>query len=238
MAEDIQEGRARSRRELLKMAPLAAAGLLLTRGGREWVLSSGRSLSERAGLAGFNPSRLAPTFDDRELTPLDRFPLNSYLTHDPEIDLAAWRLDVAGDVRRKESRTLDDICRLPKVVQNTRHICIEGWDVIGAFGGVRLALFLDHVGADPASRFVEVRCADDYYESIDMAAARHPQSLLCYEMYGQPLTREHGAPLRLVLPTKLGYKQAKYLVGLKVTNVLSPRRGYWEDQGYPWHGGL
>ncbi len=71
-----------------------------------------------------------------------------------------------------------------------------------------------------------------------MASARHPQSLLCYEMYGQALSRGHGAPLRLVMPTKLGYKQAKYVVALNVTSVLSSRRGYWEDQGYPWHGGL
>jgi len=71
-----------------------------------------------------------------------------------------------------------------------------------------------------------------------MASARHPQTLLCYEMYGQPLMREHGAPLRLQMPTKLGYKQAKYLMTLRVTNVLSARTGYWEDQGYSWHAGL
>jgi DMSO/TMAO reductase YedYZ molybdopterin-dependent catalytic subunit len=57
-------------------------------------------------------------------------------------------------------------------------------------------------------------------------------------MYGQPLSREHGAPLRLVMPTKLGYKQAKYIVAMRVTRVLSARRGYWEDQGYGWHGGI
>lgn len=98
--------------------------------------------------------------------------------------------------------------------------------------------FLAAAGAEPDARFLEVRCEDDYYESIDLASARHPQSLLCYEMYGAPLTREHGAPLRLVMPTKLGYKQPKYVVGLKVTNVFATRRGYWEDQGYPWYGGL
>jgi DMSO/TMAO reductase YedYZ molybdopterin-dependent catalytic subunit len=123
-------------------------------------------------------------------------------------------------------------------VQNTRHICIEGWDVIGSFAGTRVDDFLTQVGADPSARFLEVECADDYYESIDMASARHPQSLLCYEMYGQPLSREHGAPLRLVMPTKLGYKQAKYIVAMRVTRVLSARRGYWEDQGYSWHGGI
>src|SRR5207248_1073042 len=82
---------------------------------------------------------------------------------------------------------------LLKFRQNTRHVCIEGWDVIGRFGGARLADFLQMIGADPAARFITVQCADDYYESLDMATARHPQSLLCYEMYDQPLTREHGA---------------------------------------------
>ena len=103
---------------------------------------------------------------------------------------------------------------------------------------MRLADFLDAVGADPHARFLTVTCADDYYESLDMATARQPQSLLCYEMYGRPLDRGHGAPLRLQLPTKLGYKQAKYLMTLNVTHVLPARRSYWGDQGYSWHGGL
>jgi DMSO/TMAO reductase YedYZ molybdopterin-dependent catalytic subunit len=231
-------GSGRSRRELLKMAPLAAAGLLLTERGRSWLLRTGLSLSDSAAAATFRSDHLAPTFGDRDVTPLDRFPLNSYLVDDPEVDLDGWRLEVSGLVRRPGACTLQTLTALPKVVQNTRHVCIEGWDVIGNFAGVTIASFLDHVGADPRAGFLEITCADDYYESIDMASARHPQSLLCYEMYGTPLSREHGAPLRLVLPTKLGYKQAKYIVGLKVTHVLTGRRGYWEDQGYPWHGGL
>jgi DMSO/TMAO reductase YedYZ molybdopterin-dependent catalytic subunit len=84
---------------------------------------------------------------------------------------------------------------------------------------------------------VTVECADNYYESLDMATALHPQTLLCYEMYGKPLTREHGAPLRLTIPTKVGYKQAKYLTSLKVTDVLE-KVGYWEDQGYSHFYGL
>jgi len=126
---------------------------------------------------------------------------------------------------------------LPPVRQNTRHVCVEGWDVIGRFGGMRLSDFLQIVGADPTARFITVNCADDYYESLDMATALHPQTLLCYEMYEQPLTREHGAPLRLQIPTKIGYKQAKYLTELKVTYVLD-KVGYWEDQGYSWFYGM
>jgi DMSO/TMAO reductase YedYZ molybdopterin-dependent catalytic subunit len=114
---------------------------------------------------------------------------------------------------------------------------VEGWDVIGRFGGTRLSEFLKMVGADSSARFVSVECADDYYESLDWPTAMHPQTLLCYEMYDQPLTREHGAPLRLTIPTKIGYKQAKYLTRLRVTHVLG-RAGYWEDQGYSEFYGL
>jgi DMSO/TMAO reductase YedYZ molybdopterin-dependent catalytic subunit len=231
-------GRSHTRRELLKMLPLAAAGVLLSERGRAAVVRAGLAASDRAAALTFRPSHLAPTFPDREVTPLERFPVNSYLVGDPEIDLDEWRLDVSGRVARRGEYSLDDLRRLPTVSQNTRHLCIEGWDVIGNFGGVPIAAFLDHVGAAADARFLEVQCADDYYESIDLESARHPQSLLCYEMSGAPLTREHGAPLRLAMPTKLGYKQAKYVVGLKVTDVLAARRGYWEDQGYPWHGGL
>ena len=220
------------------MLPLAASGLLLTDGGRTAVLQAGIGLGDRASELTFRRSALAPTFADRDVTPLDRYPVNSYLVADPEIDLDQWRRDVSGLVARPGAYTLDDLRGLPKVTQNTRHLCIEGWDVIGSFGGASVADFLRHVGAAPDVRFLEVQCEDDYYESIDLASARHPQSLLCYEMHGAPLTREHGAPLRLVMPTKLGYKQAKYLVGVKLTSVLSARRGYWEDQGYPWYGGL
>jgi DMSO/TMAO reductase YedYZ molybdopterin-dependent catalytic subunit len=227
-----------TRRELLKMTPLLGAAALLHPGARQAIVDRGLSLSDAASAATFRGAHLAPTFDDRAVTPLDRYPLNSYLVDDPEVDLDAWRLEVSGLVRRVQSFTLDELRQMPKVTQNTRHICIEGWDVIGNYGGVRIADLLAVVGAESSARFIEVACADDYYESIDLDSARHPQSLLCYEMYGQPLTREHGAPLRLVLPTKLGYKQAKYLVGLRVTNVLTARRGYWEDQGYSWYGGV
>jgi DMSO/TMAO reductase YedYZ molybdopterin-dependent catalytic subunit len=133
---------------------------------------------------------------------------------------------------------LDFFRALPKVSQNTRLVCVEGWEASGNCAGARIAEFLERVGADPAARFLEVRCADDLYQSIDMACARHPQSLLCYEMYGAPLDRGHGAPLRLALPTKLGYKQAKYLTHLTVSHVLGARRGYWEDQGYGWYAGI
>jgi DMSO/TMAO reductase YedYZ molybdopterin-dependent catalytic subunit len=227
-----------ARRELLKMLPLAGAAALLSPAWRSSAIERGLALSDAASAWAFDPRLSAPTYRDAQVTPLDRFPLNSYLVDDPEIDLDTWRLSVSGRVSAPGEYSLEDLRALPRVTQNTLHICIEGWDVVGRFGGVRLPDLLTFVGADPRAGFVEVTCADDYYESLDMATARHPQSLLCDEMYGRPLTREHGAPLRLVLPTKLGYKQAKYLVGLRVSDVLGPKRGYWVDQGYSWYGGV
>jgi DMSO/TMAO reductase YedYZ molybdopterin-dependent catalytic subunit len=227
-----------SRRELLKMLPLAGAAMLLHPSWRSRALEHGLALSDSVSAWTFDSRLLAPTYADAEVTPFERFPLNSYLVHDPEIDLEEWRLEVSGLVAKPGEYRVAALRALPRVRQNTRHICIEGWDVIGSFGGVRLVDVLTLVGADPRARILEIACADDYYESLDMATARHPQSLLCDEMYGRPLTREHGAPLRLILPTKLGYKQAKYIVGLRVSDVLGPKRGYWVDQGYSWYGGL
>ncbi len=226
-----------SRRELFKLAPVIALGAFAVPKLQPSLLKAGLGFSDWASGKLFRHGHLAPTFDDSQLTAFDRFPINGYDVEDPEVDLDKWNLTVAGSVARPGDYTLDRFQALPKFTQNTRHVCVEGWDVIGKFGGARLSDFLKTVGADLTASFVTVECADDYYESLDMATALHPQTMLCYEMYGQPLTREHGAPLRLTIPTKVGYKQAKYLTALKVTSVLS-RVGYWEDLGYSEFYGL
>ncbi len=226
-----------NRRELLKLSPVLALGAFAIPKLQKPLLKTELAFSDWASARLFRSGHLAPTFDDSELTPFARFPINGYDVDDPGVDFDNWTLTVSGAVRKPGDYTLAQIQTLPKFRQNTRHVCIEGWDVIGRFGGARLADFLQMIGADPAARFITVQCADDYYESLDMATARHPQSLLCYEMYDQPLTREHGAPLRLNIPTKIGYKQAKYLTDLKVSHVLE-KAGYWEDQGYSEFYGL
>ena len=228
-----------TRRELLTLAPLGILAGFATPEYSDPAIRKGLEIADRAGEWLFRPSHLAPTYRDADLTPLARFPVNRYSTYEPtEADITRWRLYVEGLVSRPGEYTLDQIRALPKVVQNVRHICIEGWDVIGQFGGARLSDLLLLVGADPSARYVEVGCLDDYYSSIDMASARHPQTLACYEMYGQPLTGGHGAPLRLHLPVKLGYKSSKHIYSLKVSNVLRAERGFWEDQGYSWYGGI
>ncbi|MGA9471514.1 MAG: molybdopterin-dependent oxidoreductase [Terriglobales bacterium] len=234
---DVRKFKSLTRRELLKLTPVIALGAFAIPRLQMPLLKAGLGFSDWASARLFRSGHLAPTFADSDVAPFDKFPINDYDVDDPQVDFDRWTLTVSGAVRKPGDYTLAQIQALPKFTQNTRHVCIEGWDVIGNFSGVRLADFLKAIGADPTAKFVTVACADDYYESIDMATARHPQSLLCYEMYGRPLTREHGAPLRLSIPTKIGYKQAKYLTDLKVTNVLE-KIGYWEDQGYSEFYGL
>jgi len=226
-----------SRRELLKVAPVLVLGAFAIPGAQEWLLKKGLGFSDWASGAMFRRNHLAPTFADSELTPFEKFPINDYDVDDPGVIFENWTLTVTGAVQKPGDYKLEQIQALPRTRQNTRHICVEGWDVIGRFGGTRLSNFLNMIGADTSARFIAVKCADDYYESLDMATALHPQTLLCWEMYDRPLTREHGAPLRLNIPTKIGYKQAKYLTDLKVTNVLD-KVGYWEDQGYSEFYGL
>jgi DMSO/TMAO reductase YedYZ molybdopterin-dependent catalytic subunit len=226
-----------NRRELLKLAPVLAFGAFAFPKFQGLLLKKGLAFSDWMSARMFRKGHLATTFADSQLTPFAKFPINGYDVDDPEVDFDHWTLTVAGAIQQPGGYTLAQIQALPKFRQNTRHVCVEGWDVIGRFGGARLSDYLKMIGADLTAKFVTVECADDYYESLDMATALHPQTLLCYEMYDEPLSRAHGAPLRLQIPTKVGYKQAKYLTDLKVTNVLE-RVGYWEDQGYSEFYGL
>ena len=225
-----------NRRELLKLSPVLLLGAFAVPSWRERLLTAGGEWSDRASAGLFRDAHPATTFAEADLTPLGQFPYNGFSP--PEIDVDRWALVVGGAVARPGAYDLASLRALPRQVQNTRHVCVEGWDVVGRFGGARLSDFLTLVGADSAAPFLTVTCADGYYESLDIETARHPQSLLCYEMYDRPLDAGHGAPLRLSLPTKLGYKHAKYLTTLDVSYVRPARHGYWSDQGYSWYAGL
>lgn len=227
-----------SRRELLKVAPVLALGIFAVPKVQQALLKKGLGFSDWVSARLFRPRHHASTFADEDLTPFDQFPINDYDVDDPGVIFENWTLTVSGALQNPGEYPLAQIQALPKFRQNTRHVCVEGWDVIGRFGGARLSDFLNMIGADTSARYITIACADDYYESLDMETALHPQTLLCYEMYDRPLTREHGAPLRLSVPTKIGYKQAKYLTALTVTNVLGGKVGYWEDQGYSEFYGL
>jgi DMSO/TMAO reductase YedYZ molybdopterin-dependent catalytic subunit len=234
---DAQKFSRMSRRELLKVAPVLALGVFAIPRVQESLLKKGLGFSDWASARVFRRGHTARIFADSELTAFEKFPINGYDVDDPGVDLENWTLSVGGAVQKPGEYKLEQIQALPRLRQNARHVCVEGWDVIGRFGGARLSDFLKMVGADTSARYITLGCADDYYESLDMATALHPQTLLCYEMYDRALTREHGAPLRLNVPTKIGYKQAKYVTELKVTNLLE-KVGYWEDQGYSSFYGL
>jgi DMSO/TMAO reductase YedYZ molybdopterin-dependent catalytic subunit len=183
----------------------------------------------------FASDRLAPTYPESMIT--RPFPFNAFygIEQAPAVDASSYRLDVSGLVADKHSWDLNELSRLPQSAQVTRHICVEGWSAIGKWGGVTFANFLKQVGADLTAKYVGFKCADDYYTSIDMATALHPQTLLTLTYDGQTLPAKYGFPMKLRMPTKLGYKNPKHIMALFVTNNYPG--GYWEDKGYNWFGG-
>jgi DMSO/TMAO reductase YedYZ molybdopterin-dependent catalytic subunit len=183
----------------------------------------------------FDPNRLAPTYPEAMIT--RPFPFNAYYGEDEirQVDGESYRLEVTGLVADKHAWTLAELQAMPQSDQVTRHICVEGWSAIGKWGGVPFASFLRRVGADLAAKYVGFKCADNYYTSIDMATALHPQTLLTLTYDGQTLPPRYGFPMKLRMPTKLGYKNPKHIQAIFVTNTYPG--GYWEDQGYNWFGG-
>lgn len=183
----------------------------------------------------FDPKALAPTYPESMIT--RPFPFNAFYSEDeaPEVIETDYRLEVTGLVADKHRWRLDELRAMAQTEQITRHICVEGWSAIGRWGGVRFSDFLKRVGADLNAKYVGFECADDYYTSIDMPTALHPQTLLTLTYDGQVLPRKYGFPMKLRMPTKLGYKNPKHIQAIFVTNRYPG--GYWEDQGYSWFGG-
>ncbi|MDB5628868.1 MAG: Twin-arginine translocation pathway signal [Tardiphaga sp.] len=192
--------------------------------------------NDRIQAAIFNPNTLAPTFKDSDIR--RPFPFNAFYTLDeaPEIDGNAWRLEVSGLVSNKKSWTLAGLNALPQVNQITRHICVEGWSAIGSWSGTPLPDFLKLIGADTNAKFVWFKCAEDYTTSIDMQTAMHPQTQMTLKFDGQTLPRAYGYPMKVRVPTRLGFKNPKYVTAMEVTNDY--KGGYWEDQGYNDYSGL
>jgi DMSO/TMAO reductase YedYZ molybdopterin-dependent catalytic subunit len=160
----------------------------------------------------------------------------------------AYRLPVEGLVDRPHTFTLAELRAMPPLAQATRHDCVEGWSMIGKWSGVPLAHVLAMVGPKPTAKYVVFHCFDkddsgtEYYESLSLHEAAHPQTLLALDVNGKPLDADHGAPVRLRVPTQLGYKSAKWVRGIEIAdafpNTLLSKGGYWEDQGYGWYAGI
>jgi DMSO/TMAO reductase YedYZ molybdopterin-dependent catalytic subunit len=200
------------------------------------VLKRVSQFNDTVQAAMFRPNHLAPTYSEAQVVKPPRF--NAY--YDIEdivpIDAATWKLELAGNIENKKPWTAREIYALPEEEWIVRHICVEGWDYIGQWSGVNLKQFLQRVGADLTAKYVSFKCADDYYGSIDMASALHPQTILATKYAREPITDPFGFPLRLRTATKLGFKNPKWITAIEVTNEY--RGGYWEDRGFNWFSGI
>lgn len=210
-------------------------GTLSSNDGVDRLLRAMSGFNDRVQALLFNPHRLAPTYAANQIT--QPFPFNAFYGIDdvPDIDPDSWKLEVSGLVADRTPWTVQRLRTLPQESQITRLICVEGWSAIGQWSGVPFRTFLERIGADTTARYVGFKCADKYYSSIDMATALHPQTIMTLDYGGNPLPGAYGAPMRLRVPTKLGFKNPKYIQALFVTNTYPG--GYWEDQGYNWFSG-
>ena len=239
---DAERELAPSSRRVFLAGALSLGGLSMLTGcsvrdeqSAERLLAHVSRLNDRIQAGLFDPDRLAPTYPESMIT--RPFPFNAYYREDrvPRVDGGDYRLEVSGLVADRTDWTLAALQALPQTSQVTRHIFIEGWSAIGKWGGVRFSTFLDRIGADRSARYVGFRCADGYHTSIDMPTARHAQTLLTLTYDGETLPARYGFPLKLRMPTKLGYKNPKHITALYVTNTYPG--GYWENLGYNWFGG-
>ena len=242
-ASDIKPDLDRLRRRGLLRGSLSLGSLALltgcdlsTHSGVDAALWAMLRFNDRVQAALFSPTRMAETYPASAITRPFRF--NAYY---PEwqvrqVDPAGWRLEVSGLVADKAPWNVDKLRALPQEAQITRHICIEGWSQVGQWSGIPLHVFLRRIGADTRARYVAFSCFDGYSTSLDMASALHPQTILALDFEQHPLAPQWGSPLRLRIPIKLGFKSAKNLQAIAVTNTFPG--GFWENQGYNWFSGV
>jgi DMSO/TMAO reductase YedYZ molybdopterin-dependent catalytic subunit len=150
----------------------------------------------------------------------------------PRFDPATWRLRIDGLVERPVELTYAQLRGLPRAEQVSDFHCVTGWSVDGVrWRGVRFAALLDLARPRPAARALTFASAEDpYVDSLTLEQLRAPDAMLAYDMDGAPLTREHGAPARVVMPRMYGYKGVKWLRRITVTDRAPD--GYWEQRGY------
>jgi len=196
----------------------------------------------------FPESAISPDFRANGTTAPDS---QAYLDH-AAAAFSDWSLEIGGLVAHPLKLTLAELRAAPARTQITRHDCVEGWSGIAKWRGARLGPLIARAMPHPSARYLVFHCADtleltldgtgDYYETIALKDAFHPQTILAYDMNDQPLPVAHGAPVRLRLERKLGYKMAKYVMRIEAVESFADigrgRGGYWEDRGYDWHGGI
>jgi DMSO/TMAO reductase YedYZ molybdopterin-dependent catalytic subunit len=231
---------ARSRRGFITLAAgalTAAVGWKWLRSrpkidGVEWPLRRVLETNESLARAYFSKARLSPTFRPSDIT---KVRINGRIGLKPPIDLDAWRLRIEG-AASPISLTLDDIKALPRRQMITELRCIEGWSIIVQWTGARLADLLAKYPPAQDPRYIALETPDrGYYVGLDLESALHPQTLLAYEVNGQPLPLLHGAPLRLAIPVKYGIKNIKRIGVIRYTAVRPA--DFWAERGYDWYAG-
>lgn len=206
--------------------------------GIPWPLRRILRFNERVAQGIYDPHRLAPEFSPELASDLR---VNGLVGLMSVAATDNWLVNVTGAADRHVP--LSAIRALPNYTMTTEFKCVEGWSRIATWKGVRLADFLAKYGAPstyvgistPVNGVDENGRPDRYYVGLDRPSALHPQTLLAFELNGQPLSAGHGAPLRLVSTVKYGYKCIKRISVIELTDIRPP--DYWAKRGYDWYGG-
>lgn len=235
----------RTRRSLLTGGIAAAAGAGLwawianspSEEGIPRALRRGLQVNEKLSRGIFNGKRLAPEF------PLDqavkKVRVNEDIGMSDDVDRATWKVKIEGADGHPATVEvpLAKIKSLPHAEHVTELKCVEGWSQIVHWGGARFADLAKEFPPPPDTQYVAMETPDgEYYVGLDLESALQPQTLLVYEMTGEPITEEHGAPLRLCIPTKYGIKNIKQIGTIRYTNERP--KDYWAERGYDWYAGL
>lgn len=222
----------------------SSAGRSLFEAAGRWHKGAQRFVGGGALAKEYTRADISPTFRGNGSTSVDT---PAYAAH-TAAGFADWRLAVTGLVATPLVLSLENLRRLPQRTQITRHDCVEGWSAIGEWTGPQLSTLLDGAGLRDEARYIVFRCADtlsgaEYYESIDLDDAYHPQTIIAHMLNGNRLPVKNGAPLRLRVERQLGYKHAKYLTAIEAVSSLDGigegKGGYWEDRSdYQWYAGI
>lgn len=191
--------------------------------------------NDRAQAFLFGREALAPTYAESDVVHDFRYNAFYPAADAPQLSAADYRLQLSGLIADKRPWTVKQISALPQESQITRHVCVEGWSMIGKWSGPRFSDFLHRIGADLTAKYVGFQCADGYTGSLDMASALHPQTIMAVKFADETLPAKFGYPFKIRVPTKLGHKNPKWVTTIFVTNRFPG--GFWEDRGYNWFGG-
>lgn len=250
-----------ARRRFLSRLLAAGSGVLLAGCDRlsqgEWfprLLQHAETLTRSSQHLLASGRTMAQEFGEADLSPMFRSngtanPADAAYQALAARGFAGYGLKVFGLVQMPATLSLQELRALPSRTQITRHDCVEGWSAIGKWKGARFSALMEHVRPHADARYVVFHCADPmddagtrYYESIGMEDAWHLQTILAYELNDRPLPVANGAPVRVRVERQLGYKMAKYVMGIEFVDSFARlgrgRGGYWEDLGYEWHAGI